>query len=162
MNDTPLVVKPTIVLVHGAWHTIDCWSLVTTQLKEYGYSFQAIQLPSAGGDLATTAEDDAAHIRKTTYELSAAGKDVILVLHSYGGIPGTQSANGLLKKDREVEKKSGGIISIVYVTAFLLPLGASLGSFLGDMPPWIIFEVSSRSQVIQILRDIFRTLSLPT
>lgn len=73
MTDKAPVVKPTIVFVHGAWHTADCWSLVTTQLKKYGYSSQAIQLPSAGGDLATTVQDDAAHIRKTTSELVAAG-----------------------------------------------------------------------------------------
>jgi pimeloyl-ACP methyl ester carboxylesterase len=162
MGDTAPVEKPTIVLVHGAWLTPDCWSLVTSQLKEYGYPFQAIQLPSAGGDLATTVEDDAAHIRMTTSELAATGKDVILVLHSYGGIPGTESAKGLLKKDREAEQKTGGIISMVYVTAFLLPLGASLGSFLGDMPPWVIFEVSPRSPVTQALRDLFHSLSLPT
>lgn len=159
MNDTAPVMKPTIVLVHGAWHTADYWSLVTSQLKEYGYSFQAIQLPSTGGDLATTVEEDAAHIRKTIYELAAAGKDVILVLHSYGGIPGTESAKGMLKKDREAEQKSGGIISIVYVTAFLLPLGASLGSFLGDMPPWVILEVSPQSQVTQTMQDPFLVIS---
>jgi pimeloyl-ACP methyl ester carboxylesterase len=154
MNNTASLVKPTIVLVHGAWHTADCWSLVTSQLKEYGYSFQAIQLPSAGGDLAITVEEDAAHIRKSTYELAAAGKDVILVLHSYGGIPGTESAKGLLKKDREAEQKSGGIISIVYITAFLLPLDASLGSFLGEMPPWVILEVRSRSRVSRYVSTI--------
>lgn len=162
MGNTAPVVKPTIVLIHGAWHTPHCWFLVTSQLKEYGYSFQAIQLPSVGGDLATTVEDDAAHIRKTTSELAAAGKDIILVLHSYGGIPGTESAKDLLKKDREAEHKSGGIISIVYITAFLLPLGASLGSFLGDMPPWVVFEVSLWSQKIQALRDPFHSFSLPT
>lgn len=152
MSDPPAFVKPTIVLVHGAWHTADYWSPVTSQLKEHGYSFETIQLPSAGGDSATTMTEDAVHIRRTTYDLAAAGKDVVLVLHSYGGIPGTESAKGLLKKDREAEKKSGGIISIVYVAAFLLPLGASLGSFFGDMPPWVVFEVSDpRTEVSNLL-----------
>jgi pimeloyl-ACP methyl ester carboxylesterase len=142
MGSIAAVEKQTVVLVHGAWHTSDCWDSVTSLLKEHQYPFQTIQLPSSGGDLTTTVADDAAYIRKFTSELVAAGKDVILVLHSYGGIPGTESAKGLLKKDREAEQKSGGIVSLVYVTAFLIPPGATLASFLGGMPPWIIFEVS--------------------
>lgn len=106
-------------------------------------------------------EDDAIHIRKTTSELVAAGKDVILVLHSYGGIPGTASAKGLLKKAREAEQKSGGIISIVYVAAFLLPLGSSLKSFLGDLAPWIILEVSPQSRVNHALRVLCYLISYP-
>jgi pimeloyl-ACP methyl ester carboxylesterase len=136
------VEKPTVVLVHGAWHTADCWGPVISELEEHQYPFYTINLPSAGGDLATTVADDAAHIQKTTSELVAASKDVILVLHSYGGIPGTESAKGLLKKDRDAEQRAGGIISIVYITAFLLPVGATLASFLGGMPPWVIFDVS--------------------
>lgn len=133
--------KPTIVLIHGAWHTPDYWSLVTSQLKEHQYPFHTVQLLSAGGDLATTVADDAAHIQKTTSKLVGDGKEVVLVLHSYGGIPGTESAKGLLKKDRESHQMAGGIISLVYVAAFLVPLGASLASFLGGFPPWIIFDV---------------------
>lgn len=87
---------------------------------------------------------------------------MILVLHSYGGISGTESAKGLLKKDREAELKKGGINSIVYVAAFLLPLDASLKSFLGDLAPWIIFEVSPRSRVIHALRDLCHSISCPT
>lgn len=134
--------KPTIVLIHGAWHDSGCWSPVTSLLKEYQYPFLTIDLLSAGGDLNTTAEDDAVHIQKTTSELVAEGKEVILVMHSYGGIPGTLSAKGLLRKDRESEQKPGGIVSLVYVTSFLLPVGASLASFLGGWPEWIVFDVS--------------------
>lgn len=135
--------KPTVVLVHGAWHSSDCWNFVTSQLEEYNYPFYALNLPSAGGHLSTTVADDAAHIQKITSKLVARGKEVILVMHSYGGIPGTESTKGLLKKDREADQKAGGIVCLVYVTAFLIPQGVSLASFLGDpMPPWVIFEVS--------------------
>lgn len=143
MGDVSMAEKPTIVLVHGAWHTADCWSLVTSQLKEYGYPFKAVQLPSSGGGLTVTVEEDAAHIRKTTSQLVESGKDVILAVHSYGGIPGTDSAKGLLKKERLAEQKSGGIISIVYITAFLVPVGATLGGFIGGMAPWVKIDVGA-------------------
>ena len=143
MDDITPAEKPTVVLIHGAFHGPDCWDLVIAQLKEYQYPFQTVKLPSTGGSLTTTVADDAAHIQKTTSKLVASGKDVILVLHSYSGIPGTESAKGLLKKDREAQHKAGGIISLVYLTAFLLPPGDSVASFLGGMPPWIVFDVSN-------------------
>lgn len=149
MDPISALEKPTVVLVHGAWHSPDCWDLVTSQLKEHRYPFHTVELLSVGGELTTTVADDAANIRKTTSQLVATGKDVILVLHSYGGIPGTESAKGLLKKDREAEQKSGGIVSLVYITAFLIPPGASLASFLGGMPPWIVFDVSHSTMVAE-------------
>ncbi|RFU24005.1 hypothetical protein B7463_g12330, partial [Scytalidium lignicola] len=88
----------------------------------------------------TYPQNAVAHIQKTTSELVAQGKEVVLVMHSYGGIPGTESAKGLLKKDRAAEQKAGGIVSLVYIASFLLPQGESLASFLGSMPPWVIFD----------------------
>ncbi|KAH8805116.1 Alpha/beta hydrolase fold-1 [Xylogone sp. PMI_703] len=134
------VEKPTVLFIHGAWHRANCWDSVIFELKQHQYPIQTIELLSSGGEPTTTVADDAAHIRKTTEKLVAAGKEVVLVMHSYGGIPGTESAKGLLKKDRQAEQKAGGIVSLVYITAFLLPPGATLASFLGDMPPWLLFE----------------------
>lgn len=136
--------KPTIVFVHGAWHESGCWDPVTVQLNEHRYPFHTIDLPSSGGDLGTTVADDAAHIQKSTSKLVDAGKELVLVMHSYGGIPGTESAKGLLKKDRQTEGKNGGIISLVYIAAFLLPPATSLASFSGSISPWIVFDVSDQ------------------
>ncbi|KAL7929770.1 Alpha/beta hydrolase fold-1 [Trichoderma chlorosporum] len=132
--------KPTIVLLHGAWHDPGCWDAVTSQLNEYQYPFETVRLLSSGGESSTSVAEDTVHIQKLTSQLADAGKDIILVMHSYGGIPGTESARGLLKKDREAEGKLGGIVSLVYVTAFLLPPATSLASFLGFMPPWVVFD----------------------
>ncbi|RFU25223.1 hypothetical protein B7463_g11111, partial [Scytalidium lignicola] len=140
MGSVGITEKPTVVLVHGAWHRSNCWDSVILQLKEHGYPFKAVDLPSAGGELTTTMADDAAHIQETTSALVAAGKEVVIVMHSYGGIPGTESAKGLLRKDREAEQKAGGIVALVYITAFLLPPGASLAGFLGGMAPWTVVE----------------------
>lgn len=145
MASITAVEKPTVVLVHGAWHTPDCWAPVTELLKEHQYPFHTIRLPSTGGDITTTMPDDAAHIQKTTSKLVANGKEVILVMHSYGGIPGTESAKGLLKKDQQAAQKAGGIVCLVYVAAFLIPVGTSLASFLGTMAPWVEFDVSHSS-----------------
>lgn len=134
--------KPTLVFIPGAWHTADYYEGVIAQLKEHGYEVHALRLPSVGGDETTTVADDAAYIQKTTSALAAEGKEILLVMHSYGGIPGTESAKGLLQKDRAAEGQKGGIVGLVYLTAFLLPEGLSMWQFLGGMPDWVVYNVS--------------------
>jgi len=134
--------KPTLVFIPGAWHTPEYFEGVISQLKAHGYPVRALRMPSVGGDDTSTMADDAAYIQKTTSALAAEGKEIILVMHSYGGIPGTQSAKGLLQKERAAEGQRGGIIGLVYLAAFLLPAGQSLASFLGSMPDWVKYNVS--------------------
>lgn len=56
------------------------------------------------------------------------------------------------KKAREAKGLAGGVIRLVFMCAFLLPLGDSLGSaFGGSLPPFIPIDV-----------NILYTISLPT
>lgn len=134
--------KPTIVFIPGAWHSPEYFSGVISALQGQGYSCVTVSLPSVGqpGASATVA-DDAVAIQKVTSKIADEGKEMIIAMHSYGGIPGTESAKGLVKADREKEGKQGGIVGLVYLAAFLLPEGASLVSFLGGLPDWIKFDV---------------------
>jgi hypothetical protein len=52
--------------------------------------------------------DDATFIAKETEKLADHGKDMILVVHSYGGVPITESAKGLGKQERQEARKKGG------------------------------------------------------
>lgn len=66
-------------------------------------------------------------------------------MHSYGGIPATESANGLAKKDREAAGKNGGMVALLYVAALLVQPGMSLGSTLGagsGIPDYVKVDVS--------------------
>ncbi|UKZ55944.1 hypothetical protein TrVGV298_009768 [Trichoderma virens] len=85
MDSIAIAEKPTIILVHGAWHEPDCWDSVTSLLKEHQYPFNTVKLLSSGGEFSTSVAEDAAHIHKTISQLADAGKDMILVMHSYGG-----------------------------------------------------------------------------
>lgn len=79
--------KPAIVLVHGAWHNPTHWDRVATPLRKGGYEVKAPQLPSVGvskdpgGALSKDAETVADAIRTYTSQ----GRDVVVVMHSYGG-----------------------------------------------------------------------------
>lgn len=131
--------KPTILLIPGAWHRGEAWSPVTTLLQEQGYHVEAVTLPSAGGSPSSTMTDDAEHIRtKHLDDLIVQGRDVIVVMHSYSGIPGTECIKGMARKDLAAQGKPGGVIALVYVAAFLIPAGESLGSALPGNNPSII------------------------
>lgn len=121
---------PVILLIPGAWHQGSTFEPVANILRAKEYQAETITLPSVGGPSSTSAYDDAEHIRKTyLLDLVAQGKDVILIMHSYGGVPGTECVKGLARKDLAAQGKPGGVVSLIYQSAFLLPVGASVVSF---------------------------------
>jgi pimeloyl-ACP methyl ester carboxylesterase len=79
--------------------------------------------------------DDAAAISAVLSSLADGGHDIVIIMHSYGGIPGTQAVAGLSKTSRLAEGKKGGVIALVYLCAFLLQKGESLVSFEGGLNP---------------------------
>lgn len=135
--------KPTILLIPGAWNTAESYEKVVPLLEKRGYKCRALTLPSTVGNDPATHFDDAEHIQRALTDLVDQGEDVIIVMHSYGGIAGTESAKGFSKAEREKEGKKGGVVGLVFLSAFLLPVGMSLASFLGDgfPPAWVQKEV---------------------
>jgi hypothetical protein len=92
--------------------------------------------------------DDAAHIASVVSPLVDAGKEIVLVAHSYGGVPVTESIKGLSLKERASNGQKGGIKSIVYFAALVPKLGESCGVTTadggsGEMPDWIKLDVST-------------------
>ena len=81
---------PTLVLVHGAWHGSWCWELLVEELAGDDLRVRAVDLPSAGpalGDL----DDDIATVRAA---IDAADGPVVVVAHSYGGVPASGAVAG--------------------------------------------------------------------
>jgi pimeloyl-ACP methyl ester carboxylesterase len=107
--------KPNIVLVHGAWADGSCWSAVIESLQARGYTVTAPQFPE------TSLKDDVARLRQV---LRRQAGPTVLVGHSYGGQ--IMTALGA---------DSAGVAALVYVAAFGLDEGESLGSLLAGGPP---------------------------
>jgi vacuolar-type H+-ATPase subunit F/Vma7 len=125
--------KPTILLIPGAWHQANTFEAVATILRAKGYPVQTMTLLSVGGLTSATVADDAEDIRqKYLRKLVTEGKEVIVVMHSYSGIPGTESIKGFAQKDLAAQGKKGGVVGLVYITAFLVAAGASVASILGE------------------------------
>jgi hypothetical protein len=71
------------------------------------------------------------------------GKDVAVVAHSYGGIVATEGVQGRFNKATRAQAgQKGGVFSIIYIAAFLVPVGSSLCDPLGGtIPPFIPVDV---------------------
>jgi len=106
--------RPSIILVHGAWADGSCWTGVIERLQDAGFSVRAPQFPL------TSLADDVARLRQV---LAFQDGPTIVVGHSYGGqiitALGTDVAN---------------VVGLVYVAAFGLDEGESLGALLSKGP----------------------------
>ncbi|KAL2818673.1 hypothetical protein BJX63DRAFT_59646 [Aspergillus granulosus] len=86
--------------------------------------------------------DDAAAIQAVTSKLADAGHRIVLVMHSYGGIPGTQSAKDLSWETRQQTWKPGGIVALVYLAAYLVKegMGVQNQSWRDDIPNFLTIK----------------------
>jgi pimeloyl-ACP methyl ester carboxylesterase len=106
---------PNIVLVHGAWADGSSWSAVIERLQADGYTVTAPQFPL------TALANDVARLRQV---LARQTGPTIVAGHSYGGqiitALGTDAPN---------------VVALVYIAAFGLDQGESIGALLGQGPP---------------------------
>lgn len=122
--------KPTIALVPGAWHTPGHFELFLQRFRDAGYPIASKALPSVGADSVDrqpTTGDDADFIRNHVLlpELDQ-GREVVVIVHSYGGCPGSAAAQGLSKAERAAAGKAGGVIGLVFMCAFIAHQGKCL------------------------------------
>jgi pimeloyl-ACP methyl ester carboxylesterase len=107
--------RPDIVLIHGAWADGSCWSGVIERLQAGGYRVIAPQFPL------TALADDVARLRQVLDRLDG---PAVLAGHSYGGQ--VMTALGA---------DAPGVAGLVYIAAFGLDQGESLGGLLAQGPP---------------------------
>ena len=113
--------KPIFVLLHGAWHTPQCWATLTKALDRAGYDAVAPQMPSSGSNPPTPDwVQDIQVIRHTVTKLADDNKEIVLVVHSFSGMTGGTALKGLGKQERQKHDLPGGVIRLVYINAFLV------------------------------------------
>jgi pimeloyl-ACP methyl ester carboxylesterase len=106
--------RPNIVLIHGAWADGSCWSGVIERLQAEGFHVRAPQFPL------TSLADDVARLRQV---LAFQEGPTIVVGHSYGGQIITALGDD-----------APNVVGLVYIAAFGLDEGESLGALLSQGP----------------------------
>lgn len=123
--------KPTLVLVHGAYHSREHFEPLKTDLEGYGYECATVSLPSTQSPdlLPATLADDTAAIRDCVLAALDQGKDVVVVAHSYGGCP----TNNALKDLDTISRKAAGASTSVLAIAFLCAMPQPAGTVLAKL-----------------------------
>ncbi|KAH9219213.1 Alpha/beta hydrolase fold-1 [Leptodontidium sp. 2 PMI_412] len=138
--------RPTLIFLPGAWHSPSVYDAVISKLTTYGYSCQALPLQAIVGRPAVTSlQPDIDALNTTVLAQVEAGKDVIVVGHSWSGMIVGGALEGLSKTAREKEGKHGGVVKLAYIAAFVPLEGVSLiQTFGGGIPdffdvkePWV-------------------------
>ena len=106
--------RPNIVLVHGAWADGSSWSGVIERLQADGFQVRAPQFPLS------SLADDVARLRQV---LEFQDGPTVVVGHSYGGQIMTALGSD-----------TTNVVGLVYVAAFGLDEGESLGALLSQGP----------------------------
>jgi pimeloyl-ACP methyl ester carboxylesterase len=107
--------RPNIVLIHGAWADGSCWSGVIERLQADGFQVRAPQFPLS------SLADDVARLREV---LAFQDGPTIVAGHSYGG----QIITAL-------GSDAPNVVGLVYIAAFGIDEGESLGGLLSQGPP---------------------------
>lgn len=117
-----LFAKPAVLLIHGAWHTPPVYAKYTTALEASGYEVVTPHLPTCNGMRPpnSSMQTDVATVRQAAESLVDSGRHVVMVMHSYGGAPGTNAVEGLSARDRAAHGLAGGIVHLVYMCAYML------------------------------------------
>lgn len=76
------------MLVAGAWHVPDHYSKVSHQLRHLGYDVECPRLLSNNNAIPPdkTVDDNVAQIREIALGHHGQGRDVVALMHSYGGM----------------------------------------------------------------------------
>src|SRR2546422_7746367 len=129
--------RPNIVLVHGAWADGSCWSDVIERLQAEGFQVRAPQFPMS------SLADDVTRLRQV---LEFQYGPTILVGHSYWGqiitALGTDAPN---------------VVGLVYIAAFGLDEGESLGALLsqGPTPPALVHQFVDKRGFVWLAEEDF-------
>jgi pimeloyl-ACP methyl ester carboxylesterase len=132
-----MTTRPNIVLVHGAWADGSSWSGVIERLQADGYHVMAPQFPMGA------LTDDVARLRQV---LAAQDGPTIVAGHSYGGQIMTALGTD-----------APGVAGLVYIAAFGIDQGESLGALLsqGPVTPALVHLVTDKQGYTWLSEDDF-------
>ncbi|KAK8041455.1 hypothetical protein PG994_014462 [Apiospora phragmitis] len=156
-----------VVICHGSYHSPKPYARLIVALNDEGMDAYCPQLPTADlsklnvgdvnkpdfdreppvGGYPQGDEDTAIVLEALEPVICKEGKKVLLIAHSSGGWVATQAARPELQFNvRKAKGQPGGIVGILYMGAFVIPVGESVHSFFQPkdgsavVPPFMEFH----------------------
>jgi pimeloyl-ACP methyl ester carboxylesterase len=108
--------EPTIFFVPGACHLASSFDGARKQLEGLGYDVYSRTLPSTERADASWTDDRDACL-EIMQPMMDEGKEIVVIAHSYGGVPGTAVCQNHSLNERAAVGKIGGVRAIIFVAA---------------------------------------------
>ena len=144
--------KPfSVLIVPGSWHVPAHFKPLISELESRHIEASTLLLPTC--DLSNASVLDLQHpdlagpppsepwpdmyadalaIRKSISQLVESGRSVLLVAHSYGGLPASEALlSELSYQARKQQDKPGGVIGFFAIASFFLPVGMTTKQAVG-------------------------------
>jgi pimeloyl-ACP methyl ester carboxylesterase len=128
-------IKPTVVLVHGAFAESASWDGVIVPLLDDGHRVVAVANPLRG------VKSDSDYVASV---LRSIDHDIVLVGHSYGGMVNSNAANGI---DR--------VKALVFIGAFAPEFGESAADLAGRFPGGTLGETLESVPLLDGTNDLY-------
>lgn len=130
-----------IIIVQGSFQTPLVYKKLSDGLEARGFSTSHPELPSCSNTEnlefpSKTLSDDTEAVRKVVKHLvEDENKAVVIVMHSYGGLVGSNAiGEDLYISHRRSAGLAGGVLHLFYVAAFVLDKQQSVLGVFGESP----------------------------
>ncbi|KAL8963658.1 MAG: hypothetical protein Q9193_000102 [Seirophora villosa] len=155
---------PTIVVIQGSYQIPQAYDTLVQGLTAQGYATVHPKLPSCSDTESSnfpqrSLTDDAAAVHAELSRLiDNEGKTVLVVMHSYGGLVGSEAIpQELSYTDRQTKGLSGGVIHLFLYCAFVLNEGQSVLGAFGESPDNKIVD-DGRSYMLNSAKKLYNDL----
>ncbi|KAI0879880.1 alpha/beta-hydrolase [Annulohypoxylon maeteangense] len=121
--------KPAIVIAQGSWMNASAYDVILEKLHAAGYPAKHVKLPSIGSTATPLPglPEDVAAIQSVLAKFRDAGRKVIILCHSSGGVSGSNATVGF-----------DNVSGVIFLSAFMISKGKSLAQRPGGPPlPWM-------------------------
>ncbi|KAL4939860.1 hypothetical protein BDV06DRAFT_197950 [Aspergillus oleicola] len=138
--------KPTIILAPGSWYPASSMDPLANTLQKANYKTKTVSWPSVvrGGEV-TSLNEDIAALRALIEPEVAEDRDVVVLAHSWAGIPVSSGLEGLDKTGTASRGSKGGVVKLLYIAAFLIEQGKTLVETFGGEAPWYIKDIPNNT-----------------
>ncbi|KAH9986046.1 alpha/beta-hydrolase [Xylariaceae sp. FL0662B] len=130
--------SPTIVICSGAWPLAQFFDPLIQAFKaldQVAICKVPESYPAFDPDNPPKRNYDSVFLRDHVLDpLLEDGEDIVIFMHSYGGVYGPEALEGISKKERSSKGLQGGVVAVIFTAAYIAPKGVSAIETMGLSP----------------------------